>query len=105
MRRGGLTGVYVVEEGVARLRWLRIGRDAFARADRLVAVSAEAHTNRGLARALMGDGEGAAADLGRAAVLFAAVGDGGSERRVRERLSGLAEAVGPFDASAGARRE
>lgn len=27
VRRGGLTGVYVVENGVARLRWLRVGRE------------------------------------------------------------------------------
>lgn len=27
VRRGGLTGVYVVEDGLARLRWLRIGRE------------------------------------------------------------------------------
>ncbi len=27
VRRGGLTGVYVVEDGVARLRWLRVGRE------------------------------------------------------------------------------
>ncbi len=28
VRRGGLTGVYVVEDGVARLRWLRVGRES-----------------------------------------------------------------------------
>lgn len=27
VRRGGLTGVFVVEDGVARLRWLRVGRE------------------------------------------------------------------------------
>ncbi len=28
VRRGGLTGVYVVEDGIARLRWLRVGRES-----------------------------------------------------------------------------
>ena len=27
MRRGSLSGVFVAENGVARLRWLRIGRE------------------------------------------------------------------------------
>ena len=28
VRRGGLTGVFVAEDGVARLRWLRVGRES-----------------------------------------------------------------------------
>lgn len=28
VRRGGLTGVFVAEQGVARLRWLRVGRES-----------------------------------------------------------------------------
>jgi hypothetical protein len=28
VRRGELAGVFVVEDGVARLRWLRIGRES-----------------------------------------------------------------------------
>ena len=40
VRRGGLTGVYVVEEGVARLRWLRVGREVGGDIEVLAGLSA-----------------------------------------------------------------
>jgi len=39
VRRGELTGVYVVEDGVARLRWLRIGREGDGAAEVLAGLA------------------------------------------------------------------
>lgn len=41
VKRGGLTGVYVAEDGVARLRWLRVGRVNGGRVDVLAGLGAE----------------------------------------------------------------
>lgn len=41
VHRGGLAGVYVVEDGVARLRWLRIGREADGRVEVLAGLEPE----------------------------------------------------------------
>jgi len=40
VRRGGLHGVFVAEDGVARMRWLRIGRDAGGRVEVLAGLGA-----------------------------------------------------------------
>jgi membrane fusion protein, multidrug efflux system len=40
VRRGSLTGVYVAEGGIARLRWLRVGRDSAGRTEVLAGLSA-----------------------------------------------------------------
>lgn len=39
--RGGLTGVYVAEDGIARLRWLRVGRESGGNVTVLAGLSAE----------------------------------------------------------------
>lgn len=41
VRRGGLTGVYVAEDGVARLRWLRVGRSDGGRVEVLAGLGAD----------------------------------------------------------------
>ena len=38
VRRGGLTGLFVVDEGVARLRWLRVGRESADRVEVLAGL-------------------------------------------------------------------
>lgn len=38
IRRGGLTGAYVIEDGVARLRWLRTGREGLDRVEVLAGL-------------------------------------------------------------------
>ena len=41
VQRGGLTGVYVAEDGVARLRWLRVGRANAGRVEVLAGLGAD----------------------------------------------------------------
>lgn len=40
VRRGGLTGVFVAEDGVARLRWLRVGRESGGQVEVLAGLAA-----------------------------------------------------------------